>query len=204
MRVVLQVVLDKFIRVQFRCIRRQENDFQSNRYGLDKRAHRFFLVCRMPIDNQDVLVHGVVNQAAQKSDNTPALTQPLTHMKRKSPCWLTSEMRFSPKPAPMLDTISVCPRGAHVLPALGVGTYTRFVFEPDLHFLPLRLGTDRKKRLPQPPLDLRRILLVGMPLRVLCRQTQLIEKLAYRGSTQTNVKALLYQFTHHMARPQSK
>ena len=43
-------------------------------------------------------------------------TFPSTHMKRSAPRRFTAESTFSPNLAPVVETIGVCPFGAHVVP----------------------------------------------------------------------------------------
>ena len=202
--VILQVVPDQLVGVQFRGVRGQKEQAQSGADGFDKCSDHHRLMRRMTVDNQKDRAFPVENQALQVLDENLRRHAPLDNRKVKlappahGGYQVHAEARSRRRNDGRLAFRS--PR----FPAVRVRTHTGLIPKEDVRPANLRFAANLRVLLLQPVRHGFRILLVGAPQGALSAQAKLIHQPTDGRTAQLDAELPPNHDPHQVQRPQCK
>ena len=203
--IVLQIIPNPLVRIQFRRVRwkKEESKALLNRLGFNKRGNLTCLMRRMPINNKENLTIGTMDQSLNELDKTYRAhaasdnhesefalgAHRRYHVQSETSSGATHNRRFS------LDS----PRSARMM----VRSHASLVSEEYLRLFSACKATNLRKFFLQPLLDRFRLLLISSPDRTLGRQPELRQQSTDRCFAQFNAKSIENHLPDHFGCPQS-
>lgn len=200
---VFQIVSDKFIRVQFRRVRRQYKQSKFSFCAIYEFFYFIGFVRWMTIDDQKYWIFRVVDKSFQKLNEFPSVEPAFNRHKAQFASGTDGRNHIHTEPCPGGFDDGRQPFRGPCRATVKIRAHAGFITKVDLG---LGLSGQRFfwKLALQPLLHKIRILLVGPMQRILRRQTHFLKQSTNRYQTQFNTELILDQVAHHITRPQSK
>lgn len=202
--VVLQIVPDQFVGIQFWRVRRQEEQPQSGRDGFDERSDHRRLVRGMPVYDQEDGTTTTMDQPFQVLDEDFRRNTPSDDRKVKLPCSTHGGNQVHPKPCSSRRNDRSLATGRPGGSGMCVRPDTSLVAKKHQCFAVFCVLANARILFFQPSRHSIGVLLVCSPQRPLRTQTELIHQSAYRRTTQLYAKLSPDNDFHHVQCPQRK
>jgi len=197
--VVLQVVPDRFVGIQFGGVGRQKEQPQFVHHALQKPPHFHGLVRWMSVHDQEDRSPLALPQPLEKADEHLGVHAALHSHEAKVTTATDRRNKIQAQAGTGGGNNRRLAAWRPSRAGRGVGANAGFVAKPNLGFVGLGCRTNPREFLPQPALHRSGILLVRPPQRTLRRQAELLQQATHGGTTQANAKAPLEQNARQLA-----